>query len=47
LANDGGKTVRYMVRWVATTGKKGPWSETASATVGAQKPRLHEHNIAT
>ncbi len=22
-------------RWVATTGEKGPWSETASATIGA------------
>ncbi len=32
---DGGNTAHYMLRWVATTGKKGPWSETASATIGA------------
>ena len=32
---DGGKTAHYMLRWVATTGEKGPWSETASATIGA------------
>ena len=25
-----------MLRWVSTTGDKGPWSETASATIGAQ-----------
>jgi len=31
----GGKTAHYMLRWVATTGEKGPWSETASATIGA------------
>ena len=31
---DGGQTAHYMLRWVATTGEKGPWSETASATVG-------------
>jgi hypothetical protein len=30
---DAGKTARYMLRWVATTGEKGPWSETASATI--------------
>ncbi len=32
---DGGKTAHYMLRWVATTGEKGPWRETASATIGA------------
>ncbi len=31
---DGGQTAHYMLRWVATTGEKGPWSETASATIG-------------
>ncbi|MCH7870693.1 MAG: hypothetical protein IID33_03235 [Planctomycetes bacterium] len=31
----GGKTAHYMLRWIATTGEKGPWSETASATIGA------------
>ncbi len=32
---DGGKTAHYMLRRVGTTGEKGPWSETASATIGA------------
>lgn len=32
---DGGKTAHDMLRWTATTGEKGPWSETASATIGA------------
>ena len=32
---DGGKTGHCMLRWVGTTGKKGPWSETASAPIGA------------
>ncbi len=32
---DGGVTAHYMLRWVSTTGEKGPWSETASATIGA------------
>ncbi len=32
---DGGKTAHYMLRWVNTNGDKGPWSETASATIGA------------
>jgi len=31
---DAGKTAHYMLRWVSTTGEKGPWSETPSATVG-------------
>ncbi len=29
------KVAHYMVRWVSTRGEKGPWSETASATIGA------------
>ncbi len=32
---DAGKTAYYMLRWVSTTGEKGPWSETATATIGA------------
>ncbi len=32
---DGGQTAHYMLRWVSTGGEKGPWSETASATIGA------------
>ena len=32
---DGGKTAHYMLRWVSTRGEKGPWSATASATIGA------------
>jgi len=32
---DAGKTAHHMLRRVSTTGEKGPWSETASATVGA------------
>ena len=31
---DGGKTAHYMVRWLSTRGDAGPWSETASATIG-------------
>ncbi len=31
---DGGKTAHYMVRWLSTRGEAGPWSETASATIG-------------
>ena len=33
--SDGGKIVRYMVRWLSTNGEAGPWSETATATVEA------------
>ncbi len=29
------KVAHYMLRWVNTRGEKGPWSETASATIGA------------
>ncbi|HNQ22639.1 MAG TPA: hypothetical protein PKK06_06045 [Phycisphaerae bacterium] len=32
---DAGKTAHYMLRWIATTGEKGLWSETASAMIGA------------
>ncbi|MCK5644055.1 MAG: hypothetical protein KAJ19_24870 [Gammaproteobacteria bacterium] len=32
---DAKKTAHYMARWVNTKGEKGPWSETASATIGA------------
>ena len=31
----GGKNAHYMLRWVNPTGEKGPWSETATATIGA------------
>jgi len=34
-AAEGGKNAHYLLRWVSTKGDKGPWSETASATVGA------------
>lgn len=32
---DGGAIAHYMLRWVSTRGDKGPWSATASATIGA------------
>ena len=32
---NGGQTAHYMLRWVNTRGEKGPWSETASAMIGA------------
>ena len=32
---DANKIAHYMLRWVNTRGDKGPWSETASATIGA------------
>ncbi len=32
---DAGKTAHYMVRWLSRRGEPGPWSETASATIGA------------
>lgn len=32
---DGSKMAHYMLRWVNSTGEKGPWSETASATISA------------
>ena len=28
-----GKKAHYMLRWVNTRGEKGPWTDTASATV--------------
>ena len=32
---DGGKQAHYMLRWVNTRGETGPWTETATATIGA------------
>ena len=32
---DGNKVAHYMLRWESTRGQPGPWSETASATIGA------------
>ena len=32
---DGGKTAHYMLRWTKSSGDKGPWSETISATITA------------
>lgn len=32
---DAGRMAHYMLRCVSTTGEKGPWSKTASATAGA------------
>jgi hypothetical protein len=32
---DGAKQAHYMLRWVNTRGETGPWSETATATIGA------------
>ena len=32
---DANKVAHYMLRWVNTRGETGPWSETASATIGA------------
>jgi hypothetical protein len=32
---DGNKVAHYMLRWESTRGEPGPWSETASATIGA------------
>ena len=31
---DGNKTAYYMLRWLTTRGEAGPWSQTASATIG-------------
>ncbi len=31
----GGRIARYMVRWLSTRGEAGPWSEMASAMIGA------------
>ena len=30
-----GHTAHYMLRWLSRRGQPGPWSETASATIGA------------
>ena len=34
-AADANKVAHYMLRWESTRGETGPWSETASATIGA------------
>jgi len=34
-AADGGKNAHYLLRWVNPGGEQGPWSETASVTIGA------------
>ncbi len=34
-AANGGQNAHYLLRWVNPTGQKGPWSETASVTIGA------------
>lgn len=31
--SEAGKIAHYMLRWVSTRGTRGPWSETASATI--------------
>lgn len=31
---DGGKNAHYILRWANSTGQRGPWSETVSATIG-------------
>ncbi len=33
--SDSSQMAHYMLRWVNSKGDKGPWSETASATIGA------------
>lgn len=33
--SEGGKQAHYMLRWGNTRGETGPWSETATATIGA------------
>jgi len=30
---EAGKTAHYRARWLKTDGSRGPWSETASATI--------------
>ena len=32
---DANKVAHYMLSWESTRGEPGPWSETASATIGA------------
>lgn len=34
-AANGGKNAHYLLRWVNPKGEKGPWSETATATIVA------------
>lgn len=33
--DDAGRTAHYMLRWLSSRAQPGPWSETASATIGA------------
>jgi hypothetical protein len=35
VADDAGKNAHYLLRWVDPTAETGPWSETATATIGA------------
>ncbi len=42
-----GEAGRYMLRWVGATGEKGSWSETASATIGAQGNRGRSRSYGT
>ncbi len=32
---DASKTAHYLLRWLSKRGDPGPWSDTASATIGA------------
>lgn len=34
-ARDGGKTAAYALRWVSTTGERGPWSRAVRGTIAA------------
>lgn len=34
-ATDAGKTAHYALRWLSTTGERGPWSEVCAATIAA------------
>lgn len=34
-AAEAGRTAHYILRWVSSRGERGPWSATASATIGA------------
>ena len=33
--SDAGQTAHYMLKWLGKGGDAGPWSETASTTMGA------------
>ena len=34
-AREGGKTAAYILRWVSTTGERGPWSRVVQGTIAA------------